>query len=37
MVFEGLSEKLQNVMKKMRGSARVSEKDVKEMKFLEVS
>jgi signal recognition particle subunit SRP54 len=31
MVFEGLSEKLQNVMKKMRGSARVSEKDVKEM------
>jgi len=31
MVFEGLSEKLQNVMKKIRGSARVSEKDVKEM------
>lgn len=31
MVFEGLSEKLQNVMKKMKGSARVSEKDVKEM------
>ncbi|NLM74718.1 MAG: signal recognition particle protein [Clostridiaceae bacterium] len=31
MVFEGLSEKLQNVMKKIRGSARVTEKDVKEM------
>ncbi|MCX7771913.1 MAG: signal recognition particle receptor subunit alpha, partial [Clostridia bacterium] len=31
MVFEGLSEKLQNLMKKMKGSARVSEKDVKEM------
>lgn len=31
MVFEGLSEKLQNVMKKMKGSVRVSEKDVKEM------
>ncbi len=31
MVFEGLSEKLQNLMKKMKGSVRVSEKDVKEM------
>lgn len=31
MVFEGLSEKLQNIMKKMKGSARVTEKDVKEM------
>lgn len=31
MVFEGLSEKLQNLMKKIKGSARVSEKDVKEM------
>ena len=31
MVFEGLSEKLQNLMKKMKGSARVTEKDVKEM------
>lgn len=31
MVFEGLSEKLQNIMKKMKGSARVSEKDVKDM------
>ena len=31
MVFEGLSEKLQNLMKKMRGYARVTEKDVKEM------
>ena len=31
MVFEGLSEKLQNVIKKMKGSARVTEKDVKEM------
>jgi len=31
MVFEGLSEKLQNLMKKIRGSARVTEKDVKEM------
>ena len=31
MVFEGLSEKLQNLMKKMKGSVRVNEKDVKEM------
>ncbi len=31
MVFEGLSEKLQTLMKKMKGSARVTEKDVKEM------
>ncbi len=31
MVFEGLSEKLQNLMKKMKGSVRVTEKDVKEM------
>lgn len=31
MVFEGLSEKLQNIMKKMKGSARVTEKDVKDM------
>lgn len=31
MVFEGLSDKLQNLMKKMKGSARVTEKDVKEM------
>ncbi|NLX64879.1 MAG: signal recognition particle protein [Clostridiaceae bacterium] len=31
MVFEGLSEKLQNLMKKMRGSVRFSEKDVKDM------
>jgi signal recognition particle subunit FFH/SRP54 (srp54) len=31
MVFEGLSEKLQNVMKKIRGQARITEKDVKEM------
>jgi signal recognition particle subunit SRP54 len=31
MVFEGLSDKLQNLMKKMKGSVRVSEKDVKEM------
>jgi len=31
MVFEGLSEKLQNLMKKIKGSARVTEKDVKEM------
>jgi len=31
MVFEGLSEKLQNLMKKMKGSVRVSEKDVKDM------
>lgn len=31
MVFEGLSEKLQNVMKKLRGQARITEKDVKEM------
>lgn len=31
MVFEGLSEKLQNVMKKIKGQGRVTEKDVKEM------
>lgn len=31
MAFEGLSEKLSNLMKKMRGQVRVSEKDVKEM------
>jgi len=31
MIFEGLSEKLQNVMKKIRGFARVTEKDVKAM------
>ncbi|NLO93708.1 MAG: signal recognition particle protein [Clostridiaceae bacterium] len=31
MVFEGLSEKLQNIVKKMKGSARVTEKDVKAM------
>jgi signal recognition particle subunit SRP54 len=31
MVFEGLSEKLQGVIKKIRGQGRVTEKDVKEM------
>lgn len=31
MVFEGLSAKLQDLMKKMKGSVRVTEKDVKEM------
>lgn len=31
MIFEGLSGKLQETMKKMRGQGRVSEKDVKEM------
>lgn len=31
MIFEGLSEKLQGVLKKMRGLGRVAEKDVKEM------
>jgi len=31
MVFEGLSEKLQNVIKKIRGAGRVTEKDVKLM------
>lgn len=31
MVFEGLSEKLQNVMRKIRSAGRVTEKDVKEM------
>jgi len=31
MVFEGLSEKLQNLMKKIKGQARITEKDVKEM------
>jgi DNA replication protein DnaC len=31
MVFEGLSEKLQSVIKKIRGAGRVTEKDVKAM------
>lgn len=31
MVFEGLSEKLQNLMKKIKGQARITEKDVKAM------
>ena len=31
MVFEGLSEKLQNIIKKIKGQGRVTEKDVKEM------
>ncbi len=31
MAFEGLSSKLQETMRKLRGSARVTEKDVKEM------
>ena len=31
MVFEGLSEKLQATIKKIKGSGRVTEKDVKEM------
>jgi len=31
MVFEGLSEKLQNVIKKIKGAGRVTEKDVKAM------
>ena len=31
MAFEGLSNKLQETMRKLRGSARVTEKDVKEM------
>ena len=31
MVFEGLSEKLQGAMKKLRGKGRVTEKDVKGM------
>ncbi len=31
MVFEGLSEKLQSVMKKIKGSGRITEKDVKAM------
>jgi len=31
MVFEGLSNKLQETIKKLRGKGRVSEKDVKEM------
>lgn len=31
MVFEGLSEKLQNVMKKIKGAGRITEKDVKAM------
>jgi len=31
MVFEGLSDKLQNIMRKVRGKARVSEDDIKEI------
>lgn len=31
MLFEGLSEKLQNVMSKFKGKGRITEKDVKEM------
>ncbi|NLG89541.1 MAG: signal recognition particle protein [Clostridiaceae bacterium] len=31
MVFEGLSEKLQNIIKKIKGAGRVTEKDVKLM------
>ena len=31
MVFEGLSEKLQNIIKKIKGQGRVTEKDVMEM------
>jgi len=31
MLFEGLSGKLQEAMKKLRGKGRVTEKDVKEM------
>lgn len=31
MVFEGLSEKLQNLMKKIKGQARITAKDVKAM------
>ncbi|NLM10969.1 MAG: signal recognition particle protein [Clostridiaceae bacterium] len=31
MIFEGLSEKLQNVMKKIKSAGRVTEKDVKAM------
>ena len=31
MVFEGLSDKLQNIMRKVRGKARVSEEDIKEI------
>jgi len=31
MVFEGLSEKLQSVIKKIKGAGRVTDKDVKEM------
>lgn len=31
MAFEGLSEKLQNITKKLRGKARITESDLKEM------
>ena len=31
MVFEGLSNKLQETIKKLKGKGRVNEKDVKEM------
>ena len=31
MAFEGLSEKLQNITKKLKGKARVTESDLKEI------
>ena len=31
MVFEGLSSRLQNIIRKIKGSARITEKDLKEM------
>ena len=31
MAFEGLSEKLQSITKKLRGKARITESDLKEM------
>mgnify|MGYP000247810181 FL=1 len=31
MAFEGLSSRLQNIIRKIKGSARITEKDLKEM------
>lgn len=31
MAFEGLSSRLQNIIRKVKGSARITEKDLKEM------
>ena len=36
MAFEGLSEKLQSITKKLKGKARITESDLKEMYSLEL-